>query len=117
MIEKKNGKVVGFVTLAMGHLPKENTNEAKPDSRYPTIPGLLIGQLAAHKDYNGMGTMLLDFVINHAIDLTKKVGCRIVYVHSVEGKDGWYEKNGFIRVKGSERTFFMDLLIDEPGKC
>lgn len=116
MVEKKTKRVVGFVTLAMGHLPKKEGVDGKPSTRYATIPGLLLGQLAAHKEYKGMGTLLLDFVINHALELSQKVGCRIIYVHSVKGKELWYEKNGFTLVKDTERTFFMDLFLDEPEK-
>lgn len=116
MIEKKTGDICGFVSLAMGNVPKQENNYSKPITHYPNIPGVLLGQLAAHKNYRGMGSILLDFVIKHALDLTQKVGCRVVYVHSIKGKEEWYEKKGFIRVEGTERTFFMDLFIDEPER-
>lgn len=117
MVEKKTDTIVGFVTVAMGNIPKqEEESEGKPKTRYSSIPGLLLGQLAAHEKYRGMGCILLDFVINHATDLAKSVGCRVIYVHSVEGKEEWYTKNGFTLVKGTERTFFMDLFIDEPER-
>lgn len=116
MIEKKTENVAGFVTLAMGNVPKQETNDSKPNTRYPNIPGLLLGQLAAHQDYRGMGSILLDFVIKHALDLTQKIGCRVVYVHSIKGKEWWYERKGFTRVEGTERTFFIDLFIDEPER-
>jgi N-acetylglutamate synthase-like GNAT family acetyltransferase len=72
---------------------------------------MLLGQLAAHKDYRGMGMILLDFVINHSLELATKVGCRMIHVHSVKGKEWWYKKNGFELVKGTERTLYGSIHV------
>jgi GNAT superfamily N-acetyltransferase len=116
MIENSTQKVVGFVTLAMGNLPRDDESEEKPATVYPKIPGVLLGQLAAHADYRGMGTILLDFVFKHALELAQRIGCRVVYVNSVEGKGSWYERQGFTLVRKTKRTYFMDLFMDEPSR-
>ena len=46
---KHADKIVGFITIAMAHMKKDEYEKLKIDS-YGNIPALLIGHLATHKD-------------------------------------------------------------------
>ena len=75
-IHKRTQKLIGFVTLAMNHLPREKHAKLENITRHGTIPGLLLGQIARDPRYKrtGVGKIMLDWVINHAIELSKEVG-------------------------------------------
>jgi hypothetical protein len=109
-MHRKDNKIVGYVTLAMSHIPKEGHMKLKGMTRYANVPALLLGQMARDLHYtrSGVGRIMIDWVISHAGDLSKGVGCRLIILNSVKDKIGWYTENGFTRV-GSTGIFFLDL--------
>ena len=78
---------------------------------YPNIPALLLGQMARNLDYHhsGAGRFMLDWVINHGIELSSKVGCRVIILNSVRNKVEWYQENGFELLDEPKDTLFFDL--------
>ena len=111
-VHKRNRQILGFVTIAMNHLPREKHFILEKMTSYGNVPELLLGQLARHYDYQkmGVGRFMLDWVMDHAIKLSFKVGCRLIIVQSDEDKVDWYVKNGFTLVKGSKNKLFLDIL-------
>jgi len=105
-------KVVGFATVAMSQLPKEKHEKFEAIATHGNVPGLLLGQLARDVKYSksGLGKHILDWTVNHAIELSERVGCRIIIVKSDEDKIDWYKGYGFISIKNSKDKLFYDIL-------
>ena len=88
--------LLGFITLATYSIDKKEMPRGKRGKfPYQTIPSLLIGQLAAHKDYqhNGLGLKMINFAIEYAYQLSQNVGCRLVVLQPLSNAIPWYEKN------------------------
>ena len=47
---------MGFVSLAMSHLPKGKHMKLQNMTTHSNIPGVLLGQMARHKKYRRMGS-------------------------------------------------------------
>ena len=105
---------LGYVTLAMYSIDRKNVQDfSKKQFPYRSIPALLIGQIATHENYEGMGigTSMLSWAIKTAIDLSKKVGCRMVALHPHEDVVGWYQKRGFKIIERKHKQDTMYLYI------
>lgn len=88
--------LLGFITLATFSIDKKDMPEEKHGKfPYDTIPSLLIGQLAANKNYQGnrLGLKMLDFAIKQAYHISENVGCKLVALHPLPNALPWYEKN------------------------
>ncbi len=61
---KADGRVVGYVSLAMSYLRKEATGQTQAKESHGNIPALLISHLSAHKEHlrEGIGT---GWLMNH----------------------------------------------------
>lgn len=110
-IHNADYKIVGYVTLAMSHVPKKEHIKLKGVTRYSNIPALLLGQMARDSRYNhmGAGRLMLDWVINQGVNLSKIVGCRLILLHSVPEKVKWYQSNNFILLENTQNSMFLDL--------
>ena len=89
-------QIVGYVVLAMAHMPAREQKHLDIDT-HGTVPALLISHLATHKQYErrGVGRGMILWVIRYARRLSKKMGCRAVLVSSDKDVVGFYEKIGF----------------------
>jgi hypothetical protein len=79
------------------------------------IPGLLLGHMARHIDSKkrGVGILMRDWVINHALELSKSVGCRLVILQAFnELVAKIYEDWGFVRVDDFDETGRHKMFID-----
>lgn len=106
-------EVIGYVTLAMAELHK---NQHKKLHSFPHsyIPALLIGQLATHQDYEGLGIgkTMIQWVISQGIEYSKKLGCRLIILNPEKDVIEWYkEKLGFEHIPHSRAhdVMFYDL--------
>jgi hypothetical protein len=72
---------------------------------------LLLGQLARNSKYpkSGLGRHMLDWTLNHAIELSERIGCRIIIVKSDIDKVDWYQGYGFTLIKDSKDKLFYDI--------
>jgi GNAT superfamily N-acetyltransferase len=78
------------------------------------IPGVLIGELARHIDYQGrgLGILMRNWIINHALKISKEIGCRLIILQAVEDKIDLYKKWGFIPVDDFEESGRYKMFID-----
>ena len=115
--------VLGYVSLAMHSIDRkdiQNSQDRATVDKFPysAIPSLLIGQLATHKDYegNGMGTLMVSWVIDLAAYLSEKVGCRMVALHPEEDVISWYQKLKFKIINREDRQdiMYFDILKRNP---
>lgn len=106
--------VLGYVTLAMYSIDRKNVQEfPRKQFPYSSIPALLIGQIATHENYEGggIGTSMVSWAIKTAVDLSKKVGCRMVALHPHGDVVEWYQKLGFKLIERKHGQNIMYLYI------
>ncbi len=110
--------LLGFISLATYSIDKkEMPEDGQRPYRYQTIPSLLIGQFAAHKDYshNGLGEMMLNYAIKTAYNTSMDVGCRLIALQPLnERAQKWYEDNTafkpLTRKSGKKSILHFNLL-------
>jgi len=115
-----NQNVIGYVSIAMGDLNKTQ-HEKLEQFPHTNVPGLLLGRLATHKDFEGLGIgrKMVDWVFSEAIKYSKDVGCRILYLNPEKGIETWYsEKMQFahIKKKNNQDVMFYDLQLYKNNK-
>jgi hypothetical protein len=110
---KRKKRVIGFVTVAMSQLSKQEHKKLSDMTHHKHVPALLLGQMVRDIDFHGrgLGSLMKDWVIARAIDHSKHIGCRLVILHSVDDKIDTYKKWGFVQVdsKKNKNTMFVDL--------
>lgn len=109
-------EIVGFVTVAMSEVARLQHKQLQTVTRTQNyVPGLLLGHMARHIDYKkrGVGILMRDWVINHALELSKSVGCRLVILQAFnELVAKIYEDWGFVRVDDFDETGRHKMFID-----
>jgi predicted N-acetyltransferase YhbS len=92
-------RIIGFATVAPGHLEIDELPAAvrRKLPRYP-LPILRLGRLAVDLSVQkqGLGTRLLRFVLELALEMERKVGCAGVVVDAKPDAVDYYGRFGFI---------------------
>lgn len=110
---------LGYVSLAMYSIDRRDILHGRnePAGKYPyrTIPSLLIGQIATHRDYecNGIGQSMVSWAVKEAFEYSKSVGCRVVALHPHEDVVEWYRRKlKFKHIKrgNGQDVMYFDLL-------
>ena len=110
--EIETTRVAGFYTLSSSNVPLTDVPEslAKKLPRYPSVPAVLIGWLARHNDFAGMGlgeALLFDAIRTVA---TAPIGAHAVFAHAIdEGAAVFYESYGFSRLTGRKLTLYLPV--------
>jgi len=115
-----NKYVIGYVSIAMGDLNKTQ-HEKLRQFPHTNVPGLLLGRLATHKEFEGLGVgrKMVDWVFSEAIRYAKDIGCRILYLNPEKGLDTWYsQKMKFVHIKkkNGQDVMFYDLKLYENNR-
>ncbi|WP_316504834.1 GNAT family N-acetyltransferase [Nitrosopumilus sp.] len=108
-------KIIGFVTIAMAHMKKDEHEELQIDT-FGNIPALLIGHLATHKDHErqGVGRYMVSWVISKAVEFSESIGCRLVMLNPERDVIDFYRKQGFTYVPHEDEDYdsmFLDIKI------
>ena len=116
-----NQYVIGYVSIAMGDLNKTQ-HEKLQNFPHTNVPGVLLGRLATHKDYEGLGVgqKMVDWVFSEAIRYATDIGCRILYLNPEKGLDTWYSKKmNFVHIKkkNGQDVMFYDLKLYENNSA
>jgi GNAT superfamily N-acetyltransferase len=98
-------RILGFVTVAPGHIEIDRLPEAdrRRLPRYP-LPFLRLARLAvdeAARDRR-LGAALLQFVLGLALRTGSTLGCVGVVVDALPGAADFYAKHGFARIEAVE---------------
>ena len=94
----REGEVVGYMMLALGHVGKERQADLGIDT-YGPVPALVISRLATDERHerNGTGGQMTSYAIGLAGRMALDAGCRLVLADSDRDAVGFYEKMGFVR--------------------
>jgi len=98
-VTTRDGRVVGYYTLAAGSVRREDTppRVAKGLGQYP-VPIILLARLAVDRSEQGkgLGAALLKDALQRAAQAADIVGCRALLVHAKdESAQAFYRKFGF----------------------
>jgi GNAT superfamily N-acetyltransferase len=104
-VAAEDGRILGFATIAPGHVEIEGLPSAARAKlpRYP-LPVLRLARLAvdASAAGAGLGKALLRFVLELAARMADDYGCVGVIVDAKRGAIPFYEKYGFVPVEAVE---------------
>ncbi len=113
--------IVGFITICTNSVEFswEQIKDVDEKIRHKEIPSLKVAWLGTHKKYRnrGIGTFVMLSAIELALNLSQKIGIRIVTLDTREGLVRYYERLGFtIRnketMKKEHPVMYFDLLKD-----
>lgn len=95
------GRIAGFVTVSPGEV-MSGTIQTSVRARLPQypLPIIRLSRLAVDERYQGrgIGTALLRFVLELAIELRNRLGCTGVLVDAKPDAVAFYRKLGFIEL-------------------
>jgi GNAT superfamily N-acetyltransferase len=101
----EDGRVLGYATVAPGQVEIEDlpASSRKKLPHYP-LPVLRLARLAVDSSAQGqaLGTQLLRFVLQLAIQMAERYGCVGVLVDAKPGAVDFYAKYGFIVIDAVE---------------
>lgn len=96
---KRNGRVLGYVALAMSRIRHDATPEIEKKEINGNVPALVISHLAVHKDFQRKGIVfkLRDLVFDIVPKLEPWAGCRYVMLNprDDQGVRDFYAEYGF----------------------
>ncbi len=109
----KDGTIVGYITLAMSSLRKKRLPKERSEvKRFPNVPSLLLGQMARDSRFKGQGVgqIMLDWVLSTAHRMSDDLGCRYVVMNAELDKQQHYKKRfkfESLPRESSEKTVLM----------
>lgn len=101
------GRVIGYHTLLMMHVGREEIPGAGPRIKRP-IPVILLGQLGVDRAFQGQGfgELLLMDAQARVHEISKRTGVRAMMLDARnEAIARWYQGHDFVRFPGSLRMF------------
>lgn len=112
-VEEGRADVLGFISLAMGHVTFENADEAvfARLPRHP-MPVLHVARIATDRRYQGRGiaSMLLAHAADIAIEASDSMG---IYAMELEALDDdayqFYLRRGFLPLKGDTMRLYVPI--------
>lgn len=88
--------VVGYFALAMGKIQLTWGKKEKVFGKKIAmeIPALLLARMGVHEDFRGIGigTVMMSQVLDMADEVSKRIGCRFIYVDAKSQSIGFYKK-------------------------
>ena len=115
MVCIEDGVVLGYISVAMGHMRPER-DPALRGMGYGNVPALLVGYLATDKRHvrQGVAGDLLLWAVHEAIRASKRMGCRILMLNPLDDPEvkEFYHNRGFRYVPasdGEDDAFYIDI--------
>jgi ribosomal protein S18 acetylase RimI-like enzyme len=112
--DQQAGRLAGFYTLSSSSVPLSEVplDLARKLPRYPTVPAVLIGWLACHVDFAGMG--LGEALVFDAIRtvISASIGAHAVFADAIDERAAaFYASFGFMPLTTRPRTLFLPLSV------
>ncbi len=110
--EAATGRVAGFYTLSSSTVPLTEVPEslARRLPRYPSVPAVLIGWLARHRDHAGQGlggALLFDAIRTVA---RAPIGAHAVFADAIDGRAAaFYAAFGFQPLGARPLTLYLPV--------
>lgn len=105
-------RVVGYYCLSAGSVLHESVPGALKRNLPEPIPVILVGRLAVHSGWEGMGIgrgLLKDAVLR-AVIVSKEIGARALLCHAISlNAKHFYERFGFVESPIDAMLMMMDL--------
>lgn len=110
--EVGTNRVAGFYTLSSTNVNLSDVPEslAKKLPRYPTVPAVLIGWLARHKSFAGigLGDVLLFNAIRRITEL--EIGIHAIIADAIDKQAAeFYQNFGFNRLSTRKLSFYLPV--------
>jgi ribosomal protein S18 acetylase RimI-like enzyme len=119
-------ELVGYLTLSNDCVKLKNINMEiqrrlnVKGINYKSLPAIKIGRICVDDKFTrkGIGTVMLDFVINSANEISKRSGCRFIVLDAKRNEDSskdsihFYKKMGFEILKERNRRetpMYLDI--------
>ena len=109
-IELSTGRLAGFYTLSSNSVPLTEVPAelARKLPRYPSVPAVLIGWLARHRDFAGLG--LGELLVFDAIRTvaTAPIGAHAIFADAIDERAAsFYASFGFTPLIGQPNRFYL----------
>lgn len=117
LINVETNEILGFYTLSATSLSMQKLKNHIPVEvqgmiPYTSVPAILLGRMAVHKDSQGQGygCALLADALTVCKDASTKAGSKVVVVDAMDEKAcRFYEKQGFIRLSSQSLKLFYPI--------
>lgn len=106
-----DGSIAGYYSLSSFTVARESTGDFGRGLPDP-IPATLIGRLAVDQRFRGigLGASLLQDAAARAVRVSLEIGSAAIIVHAQdESVVPFYERFGFARLDGDERTLMLPM--------
>lgn len=110
----RDGRVAGYYCLSSSSVVRDAVPTELSRQQPDPIPVVLLGRLAVDEEFagRGLGVSLLQHATSRAIEAAEAIGIRAILVHAMtEEVVPFYERFGFTRFPGQDRTLYL-LLAD-----
>jgi len=110
--ELATDRVAGFYTLSSSNVPltEAPADLAKKLPRYPSVPAVLIGWLARHIDFAGLGlgeTLVFDAIRTVA---TAPIGAHAIFADAIDDRaSAFYVSFGFTPLITRSHTLYLPI--------
>jgi GNAT superfamily N-acetyltransferase len=108
-------EIIGYVTLSAAQIERAFLPKAHQRNKPDPVPATLLGQLAVHKDHQGLGhaRSLLLFALKTAVRASREIGSFAVITHPVdENVRAFYRRWGFQDLPFDPRRAMIVRIID-----
>jgi len=115
---KFKGTPVGFVTLAMASLRKKDLpKERREQKPFRDVPSLLLGHMARDSRFKGegVGRIMIDWVLLTAHRLADEVGCRFVVLDAEKDKVELYRSEYGFELIPPDKASRLSLMYFDLG--
>lgn len=121
-LDNKKENILGYVSILSDSIKiNADLEEIFIDKgiNYKSLPAIKIGRLCVNSSFErrGVGTLLIDFVIETLNQLNSKyLGCRVISLDSKQNAIKFYEKNGFKILRGENKKqvpMYLDVELNK----
>ncbi len=107
--------VLGYFTLAMASVPRDTFPKKYVRGLPPyDLPLILLARLAVDHRFSGrgLGHALISEALRISMRVSDEVGCRCIITDAYRDRVRWYERYGFVPIKGAAESGPQRMFLD-----